>query len=119
MRLVTAIRIAEILSGVVLLLFALTVPMAQWLIMAGYVVAAGTAFFLSSRLLTTRSAQVVGIILAVIILVPRLPAVVNNGIPVLTNSVAAVSYSLALLLLVCQMFVLIAAVRALRVRASA
>jgi hypothetical protein len=119
MRLVTAVRIAEIFSGIVLVLFALTVPIARWFVMTAYIAAGGTAFFVSSRLLVTRSAQVVGIVLALLILVPRLPAAVSNGIPVLPSSVAAVSYSLALLLLVCQLFVLIVAVRALRGAASA
>ena len=119
MRLVTAVRIAEILSGVVLLLFALTIPMARWVLMAGYIVAASTAFYASSRLLTTRSARVIGIALALFILVPSVPRVVSNGIPVLPSSAAAVSYSLGLLLLVCQLFVLVVALRAFRARASA
>ena len=119
MKLVTAVRIAEIFSGVMLILFALTVPMARWLLMAGYILAASAAFYLSSRLLITRSAQHIGIVLALLILAPRLPHVVSNGIPVLPSSVAVVSYSLALLLLVCQLFVLIVAVRALRKGASA
>jgi len=119
MRLVTAVRIAEIFTGVVLVLFALTVPMARWLLMAGYIIAAGAAFYVSSRMLVSRSAQVLGIVLALLILVPRVPRVVSNGIPVLPSSVAAISYSLALLLLICQLFTLIVAVRALRGGASA
>ena len=119
MRLFTAVRIAEIFSGLVLILFALTVPMARWLLMASYILAAGAAFYVSARVLVSRSAQVLGIVLALLILVPRVPRVLSNGIPVLPSSVAAITYSLALLLLICQLFILIVAVRALRVRASA
>ncbi len=119
MRLVTAVRVAEIFSGVVLILFALTIPMARWLLMAGYVLAAGAAFYVSSRVLASRSAQVLGIVLALLILVPRVPSVLSNGMPVLPSSVAVITYSLALLLLICQLFILIVAVRALRAGASA
>jgi hypothetical protein len=118
MRLATAIRIAELFSGFMLVLFALLVPMARWLVMAGYILAAGTAFYISAQLLVSRSAQVIAIVLALVILVPRVPSVVRDGIPVLPGAVAVISYSLALLLLVCQLFVLIVAVRALRIGRS-
>jgi hypothetical protein len=116
MRLVRAVRIAEIFSGVVLVLFALTVPWARWLVLAGFILAASAAFYASSRLFVTRVGQVVGIALALIILVLSLPRVVRSGIPVLPNAAAAISYSLALLHIVCQLFVLIVAVRILLVR---
>jgi GrpB-like predicted nucleotidyltransferase (UPF0157 family) len=110
--------VVELTSGIVILLFALTIPMSQPVLMLGYVVAAGSAFFAAFSFPARRSAQITAAVLALIILAPAAVRFVRFGVGPLPGTAARVAFSLLLVLFACQGFVLVIAARALGARGS-
>lgn len=112
------LKVAELTSGILVLLFALTIPMSQPVLMLGYVVAAGAAFYAGFGFLARRSAQITAVVLALIILVPAAVRFVRVGVAPLPSTAARVAFSLVLVLFACQAVALVIAARALGARAS-